>query len=138
MPSLPKLVALLSITGTLCLSSVAYATSDNSVKEVHNAGDHELSDDTILSPPAHSKFSGDDNIKSKDHPIIDENSAWNEKAIDRKVTSNEQDSHPKPVPASVYLNDHSASSVPEPEIYAMLVAGVSLLGYIVRRKKNDT
>lgn len=125
MYSLTKLAALLLISGTLCLSSLGNATPDNAVKEVHSAGDHELSG-AKPSSSIHNKVSGDE-----DHQ-------WDKKFTDRKVVLNEQSSHPKPMPASVYLNDNSASSVPEPEIYAMLVAGLSLLGYIARRKKSVT
>jgi len=135
--NLTKLVALLSISGTLCLSSMGYATPDNAVKEAHSGGNHEFSGVKRSSLP-HDKFSGDENIKSENDQIINQNPAWNEKVIDEKVVLNEQNSHSKPVLANVYLNDHSASSVPEPEIYAMLVAGLSLLGYIARRKKSET
>lgn len=34
-------------------------------------------------------------------------------------------------------NDYSTSSIPEPETYAMLLAGLSLLGFLSRRKKKD-
>ena len=134
--NLTRLVALLSMTGILCLSSMGYAIPDNSVKGAHSGGDHEFSG-AKPSSPIHYKFSGDENIKSENDQIINQNPEWNEKVIDEKVVLNEQNSHSKPVLANVYLNDHSASSVPEPEIYAMLVAGLSLLGYIARRKKNE-
>lgn len=36
-----------------------------------------------------------------------------------------------------HWNDYLTSSIPEPETYAMLLAGLSLLGFLTRRKKKD-
>jgi hypothetical protein len=36
---------------------------------------------------------------------------------------------------TLYVNFDVVSSVPEPETYAMLLAGLGLLGFIVRRRK---
>lgn len=36
-----------------------------------------------------------------------------------------------------HWNNDLTSSIPEPETYAMLLAGLSLLGFLTRRKKKD-
>ena len=36
-----------------------------------------------------------------------------------------------------HWNDYLTSSIPEPETYAMLLAGLSLLGFLTHRKKKD-
>jgi hypothetical protein len=145
-----KLVALLFAAGILCASSMGYATPDHSMKETHNSGSsHEPSSGDEHSWPSNRQNSGDENMKNHNtdklshttHRVIGENKnpttagVEDGKIMTGKVIPNEQNS--KPVPASAYLNDNSASSVPEPEIYAMLVAGLSLLGFIARRKKNS-
>lgn len=38
--------------------------------------------------------------------------------------------------AGEHWNDYSTSPIPEPETYAMLLAGLSLLGFLTRGKKN--
>jgi hypothetical protein len=119
MHSLTKLVALLSMTGILCLSDMGNATPDNPAADMRSAVEH--------------GFGGAEN-----HPATNENPAWDKKPIDEKAVLNERNSYSRHELTGVYVNDHSASPVPEPEIYAMLVAGLSLLGYIVRRKKNET
>ncbi len=118
MYSLTKLVALLSMTGILCLSGMANATPDNPAADMRSAVEY--------------GFGGAEN-----HPGTNENPARDKKPIAEKAVLSEKNSHPKPELTGVYVNDHSASSVPEPEIYAMLVAGLSLLGYIARRKNNE-
>ncbi|QOJ23394.1 MAG: PEP-CTERM sorting domain-containing protein [Gammaproteobacteria bacterium] len=147
-----KLVALLFAAGTLCASSMDYATPDHSMKETHNSGSsHEPSSGDEYSWPSNRQNSGDENMKNHNtdklshttHRVIGENKnpatagVEDRKIAAGKVIPNEQNFNSKPVPASAYLNDNSASSVPEPEIYAMLVAGLSLLGFIARHKKNS-
>jgi hypothetical protein len=52
-----------------------------------------------------------------------------------RYTSDDRDSYGYVAPAFDSVHAQFTSAVPEPEIYAMMMAGLGLLGYVTRRKK---
>jgi PEP-CTERM motif len=52
-----------------------------------------------------------------------------------RYTSDDRDSYGYVAPAFDSVHAQFTAAVPEPEIYAMMMAGLGLLGYVTRRKK---
>ncbi len=143
MLSLTKLMTLFCVTSIFSLSSLAYAV-DSTGKALPGGHDHQSSNRDKHTPVSNKPSTGEDNnppSRNSDEKLTNGNQHISDRsanaAWDGKVVSNEHSFDHKVVHGDVYRIDSSASSVPEPEIYAMLFAGLSLLGFIARRKKNN-
>jgi hypothetical protein len=153
---LKKLIVLF-VVSILCMGGAAQAASgsDGKGSEKHSSSDnkksssdkdHESSDDKD-----HESISGENQKASYD----DKQDSWdggghlslkdddytpsssdNKDSWDGKVFGG-HDFNPGLGQDGDHWNDFSTSSVPETETYAMLIAGLSLLGFLSRRKKKD-
>ncbi len=95
------------------------ADADDTHLRAYSASDVLLASDDYLNPS--SKNGGDYLSVSSSSPIA-------------YVTFWDDD----PFPGAVYWDNMSVSPVPEPQTYAMLLAGLGLLGFVARRKENKS
>lgn len=126
-----KQLAALCTISILSLGSAVYAASGIDGKNITDNKDQESSiqGESKLSPG------------NGDHKLFDNGnhafSASEKKdPLNSEVISGKPDSNPGMVNGGDLAVDNSATPVPEPEIYAMLLAGLGLLGFLAYRKKE--
>lgn len=154
---LKKLIVLF-VVSILCMGGAVHAASgsDGKGSEKHSSSDNKKSssdkDHDSSDDKDHESTSGENkkafyddkqdswgdgsHLSLKDDDDYTPSSGNNKDSWDGKVFGG-HDFNPGLGQGGDHWNDFSTSSVPETEIYAMLIAGLSLLGFLSRRKKKD-
>lgn len=155
---LKKLIVLF-VAGILSLGGVVHAASGNDGKEASSTDKHSSSDNKKSSNDKNSESSDEKNhgLSSGENKKVS-NDDWQDSSDDKSFQSSKDDGpalvgsenkdswdgkvfgghdfNPGLGHAGEHWNDYSTSPIPEPETYAMLLAGLSLLGFLTRRKKD--
>ncbi len=126
-----KQLAILCAISVLSLGSAVHAASGIDGKNITDSKDQESSiqGESKLSPG-----SGDQKLFGNGNHAFSESEKKD--PVNSEVISGKPDSNPGMANGSDLAADNSATPVPEPEIYAMLLAGLGLLGFLAYRKKE--